>query len=435
MDKSAAVRKVIMTVLTLLVISYVIYVICRTSFTQVKTVTAKESTAYQSITTDCYIIRDETLIEYNGDGVISYNIEDGEKVSVNEAVAGVFDSVNSAGAKQEISRLKEQIEALTQLQKNADVLTQSPDEIDKSIDSYLVQINNAIRNGELSQARSHYDNICYYINERQLITGKTSDYKDRINSMQARVKELEAASAKQKKSKDIKAPSTGYFVSTADGYENLFTEKQLKEIMPGDTDKENLKPKSVSDKVIGKTINGVYWYAACKVNSEDAIKIKNAGELRLDIPTVSAEKISVELYSLNQKSKSSEALAIFRGTFMNNEMASLRTGEISIILNEYHGISIPKSAIHEQTLTKTTKDSNGKEQKETETVTGVYVKIGNEVVFRQIIPIYSGENIVISSLDKNEQPFSEEVNILELYDEIIVEGANLYDGKIIGRTA
>ncbi len=435
MDKSAALRKVIMTVLTLLVIAYVIYVICRASFTQVKTVTAKESTAYNAITTNCYIIRDETLIEYGGKGVISYNVDDGEKVSVNEAVAGVFDSVDSAGTKQEISRLKTQIDSLTQLQKNSDALSQSPDEIDKAIGSYLIQANNAVKTGELSEARNNSNNICYYINERQLITGKSTDYNDRINRLQTRLNELEASSSKQKKSTDIKAPATGYFVSKADGYENLFTTKQLDEIMPGDTDKDKLKQKSLSNKVIGKTINGVYWYAACRVSADDALKIKNAGQLRLDIPTVSAEKINVELYSLNQKNKSSEALAIFRGTFMNDEMASLRWGEISIILSEYHGISIPKSAIHEKELTRTDEDKNGKKTEETKTVTGVYVKMGNEVVFRQIVPVYSGENIVISSLDKNEQPFSEDVNILELYDEIIVEGANLYDGKIIGRTA
>ena len=64
---------------------------------------------------------------------------------------------------------------------------------------------------------------------------------------------------------------------------------------------------------------------------------------------------------------------------------------------------------------------------------GVYVKLGNSVSFREIFPIYSGENIVISDTDKNLTPFSNEFGKLEVYDEIIVEGANLYDGKIIAR--
>ena len=58
--------------------------------------------------------------------------------------------------------------------------------------------------------------------------------------------------------------------------------------------------------------------------------------------------------------------------------------------------------------------------------------MGNEVSFRQIVPLYYGENAVICSMDKDSKVFANDVGRLELYDEIIVEGANLYDGKIVG---
>lgn len=435
MDRSALIKKGIMMILTVLVIAYVIYVICRASFTQVKTITARESIAYNSINTNCYIVRDETLIEYGGGGVISYIVEDGDKVSVNEAVAGVFDNADAAGTKQEIADLKAQIESLTQLQKNADALGQSPDELDKSIHNGLVQANAAICSGKLSEAQDCANSVLYYINERQLVTGKATDYNDRINQLQARLTELEKLGVKQKKGIDVKAPVTGYFVSSADGYENLITTKQLTELMPGDVDFGELSARTVSDKVIGKTINGVYWYAVCNVSAEDALKIKNAGALRLDLPTVSAEKINVELFALNQRNKNSDAVAIFRGTYMSDSMAALRQGEVSVILNEYTGISIPKAAVHELEVTKKTTDEDGNKTEETKTITGVYVRMGNEVSFREIFPIFSGESIVISSMDSDLKPFSEEVGKLEVYDEIIVEGANLYDGKIIARAS
>lgn len=437
MDKSVVVRKVIMTVLTLLVIAYVIYVICRASFTQIKTVVAKESLAYDAIVTDCYVVRDETLIEYRGDGVISYAVDDGDKVSVNQTVAGVFDTVDSAGTKREMSRLKSQIEALTQLQKNSDALTKSPDEIDKDVASALFGANDALNSGSIDEADKNIDSVLYYINERQLITGKTHDYNSRLEELEARLSQLESSSAKQKKSMEIKSPVTGYFVSGADGYENLFTTAQLKDMTPDDIDKEKLTPSEVRDTVVGKTINGAYWYVTCRVSSEDALKITNANShgsrIRLDIPSVSAEKINVELESINQENKSSDALAVFRGTFMNDEMADFRMGEIAVILGEgYTGISVPKSAIHEKELTKTTEDEQGNKTEEKKTVPGVYVKMGNEVSFRQIVPLYYGENAVICSMDKDSKVFANDVGRLELYDEIIVEGANLYDGKIVG---
>ena len=433
MDKSALIKKIIMVLLTCLVIAYVIYVICRASFTQVKTITAKESVAYQAVNTTSYIVRDETLIEYGGNGIISYMVDDGDKVSVNEAVAGVFDNADAAGTRQEINRLKEQIDALTQLQKNADALTQSPDELDKVISAGLVQANEALCCGDLSGADAGAEDVLYHINERQLVTGRSADYNDKIKELQARLAELEKLTTKQKKGTDIKSSVAGYFVSSADGYENLVNTAQLDTLMPGDLEPEELKPITVPQKVVGKTINGVYWYAVCHVSAEDALKIKNAYSLRLDLPTVSAEKIKVELYALNQRNKSSDAIAIFRGTFMSDAMAAFRQGEVAVILDEYNGISIPKSAVHEQELTRTIEDEKGNKTEETRTITGVYVKRGNEVSFRQIFPIYSGDSIVISSTSKNLEPFSEDVGILETYDEIIVEGANLYDGKIIAR--
>ena len=437
MDKSVVVRKVIMTVLTLLVIAYVIYVICRASFTQIKTVVAKESLAYDAIVTDCYVVRDETLIEYSGEGVISYAVDDGDKVSVNQTVAGVFDTVDSAGTKLEMSRLRSQIDSLTQLQKNSDALSKSPDEIDKAISTSLFKTNDSVNAGSFEEADKNIDSVLYYINERQLITGKSHDYNGKIEELKARLSYLESSSAKQKKSMEIKSPVTGYFVSSADGYENIFTSSQLKDMTPEDIDKEKLKPEEVSNNVVGKTINGAYWYVTCKVSSEEALKITNAnshGErIRLDIPSVSAEKINVELETINQESKSSDALAVFRGTFMNDEMADFRMGEIAVILgDEYTGISVPKSAIHEKELTKTTEDEDGNKTEEKKTVPGVYVKMGNEVSFRQIVPLYYGENAVICSSDKDSKVFTDSVKKLELYDEIIVEGANLYDGKIIG---
>ena len=120
MEKTILIRRGIMAVLTILVITYVISVICRASFTQVKTISAKEAVAYDAIVSDCFIIHEETVVKADSSGgVISYMVNDGEKVSVKEPVAGVFDSVASAGTKRECEKLKKQIESLKQLQSNS----------------------------------------------------------------------------------------------------------------------------------------------------------------------------------------------------------------------------------------------------------------------------------------------------------------------------
>ncbi len=435
MDKSGLIRKGIMIILTLFVIIYVIYVIGSASFTQVKTMTAKETEVYDEVNVKGFMVRDETLIDYDGEGIISYAVEDGEKVSVGQAVAGVYDSVASAGTTQELKKIDAQIEALTRLQTNAETLTQTPDEIDGNISDNLIQIRLALNSGDLTGAEGFSDDILYNINERQLLTGKTTDYSDKIKELEAKRDELKKTVSTGKKSKEINSKTAGYFVSYADGYENAIPTEKLTELMPEDLDSDNIKAVSVSDKTVGKTIDGVTWYVACRVSAEDALKIKNADRLKLDIPVVSNEKIKVDLYSINQKSQSEDAVIILSGTYMNREMSRLRREDISIILETYTGLYIPKSAVHESELTRTVEDESGEEKEEKQTVPGVYIKIGNEVLFKQISIIYSGEDYVVSSLDKDEETFTDDVGMLQAYDEIIVEGANLYDGKIISRNA
>ncbi|MBQ9461149.1 MAG: hypothetical protein IJU51_04440 [Clostridia bacterium] len=434
MDKPQIMKKGILILLTILIVVYVIYLVYVTNFKQVKTMSAKETIAYDAVNCEGFIVHDETLISYDGNGVISYTAGDGDKVAINEPVAGVFDSVDSAGTKQEAERLKTKIDALKLLQANSGTISKTPDMLDKNVGTSLIKANLSINGGSISDAELCADDVLYYINERQIVTGKTTDFTARINDLEARYKELVSNLNKGKKFSDVKSPTTGYFVSSADGYENVFKVAELEKIMPEDADWSKIKPETVSEKVIGKTIDGVYWYAVCPVTAENAIKIKNAGSIKLDIPVVSADKISVELVSINQKTKSSDAVVILRGTYMNDEMASLRKGNFSIILRTYEGIYIPKSAVHNGEFTRTVEDKDGNEVKETKTLTGAYVKIGNEVAFREIIPVYSGEDYVICKLvPKPEEYFSKKVGVVQVYDEIIVEGANLYDGKIINR--
>ncbi|MGN0469841.1 MAG: HlyD family efflux transporter periplasmic adaptor subunit [Acutalibacteraceae bacterium] len=437
MEKKSSVtlvRKVIMTLITLLVIAYVIYVICSASFTQIKTETAKMRTVSDSISTSGYFIRDEKLIKYNGGGVVSYIAEDGEKVSKNQTVANVFSTSDDANAKQEIEKLNAQITALEQLEKTADTITLTPDEIDKNISSLLIQASMNVSNGDYLLANDNINDVLYNLNERQLVTGKLESFSDKINELKNQVRELEKTSSGSKKSKTIKSSSSGYFVSTADGYEGIYSSKDIENIYPENFDSTKIKPSEVTDDVVGKTIESVYWYIACPVTSEQALQIKNANRLTIDLPLATNSTIDVTLVSLNQKTKTSDAVAILRGDYMTEEMASIRNENISVNLKTYTGIYIPKKAVHECKLTKTVEDESGKETTVTETVKGVYVETGGTLNFKQIIPIYSGEDYVIcKDSPEEDEIFSDDVKILKVYDDVVVEGADLYDGKLVGR--
>ena len=86
----------------------------------------------------------------------------------------------------------------------------------------------------------------------------------------------------------------------------------------------------------------------------------------------------------------------------------MRTGNIAIVKDEYEGIRVPSTAL-----------------RVVDSVTGVYVVSGMEAKFVAIDIIHSTEDYSICA------PNTSDSSKLRLYDEIIVKGKNLYDGKII----
>jgi len=427
------VKRVAAALLTLLIIAYVLYVMCRAGFTQVKTVGAVQTTVYDSIDVNAYIVRSEKYVEYKENGVISYTASNGDKVSKNENIADIFENATLSGKKKELDELQKNLAALEQLEKNIGTFTQTPDEIDKSVNNLLCRSNINIADGDLKLAQENIDDILYAINERQLITEKATGYTEKINEIKERMEEIKKSDKAVQKNNGINAPVSGYFSSYTDGYEQTFDISKLNELMPGAL--ENVQKKDVSKNVIGKIIDKVYWYIIFEVSEQDTLRIKNAAYLKVNIPVVSNNNIQVELVCINQPDKSSNSLVVVRGTYMNEQMSNIRNEDISLLLDDYTGIYVPKTAVHEKTLTYTSVDENGQEKTEEKNTLGVYVRMGSEISFRQINQIYSGEDYIISDVSAKPEDIADNTDILRIYDQMVTEGANLYDGKIIQRSS
>ncbi len=430
-DKTLIIKKVAIAVMTLLILAYIVSVIIKANFAQIKTQSASIMTVSDSVEVTGYFIRDEKLITSDADGYITYRTDDGGRISKNEAVADIYSNENAAADKKIIDKLQSQVDALEQLDGLTENISATPESLDKNINAYLSQINYSVSNGNMAEADNGVENILYNINERQILTGKAEKFDERIDQLKKQIDELKK-NYSNSKGKQVKSPVSGYFVSCADGFEGIYNTKDLEGITPDDLSDKKWKPKDVDSNVIGKTIQGVYWYIACKVSAEDALRIKTAYNLRVDIPTVNNRKIDVDVYSVNQESKTSDAVVILRGNYMNPEMSYVRKENISIVINTYEGIYVPKSSVHEKQVTETFTDENGKEKTETKTVQGVYVLIGNELQFKQIIEQYTGDDFVISkSSPEKEDIVTDEYGVLKVYDDVVVEGANLYDGRIV----
>jgi hypothetical protein len=98
---------------------------------------------------------------------------------------------------------------------------------------------------------------------------------------------------------------------------------------------------------------------------------------------------------------------------MNKRLAGMRIETAEIVLEEHKGLKINSEAV-----------------RVVDGVTGIYILRGNVVSFRKIQIAYAGEGYVVAKSIHNNSDTTPPLNA-ELYDEAIIKGKDLYEGKLV----
>ena len=394
--------RILATSAGILLIVYLLYQTVFTSLSSIKTETAIAYTAEETISAEGYIIRDETIITSDDakGGVLNYEIADGNRVAKGGKVAGVYKSERDVEIKAQIAELDNQISNLSVVC-NMDMSNVTDlSRIDNQIKTGLIDLLDSVDGGDYSSFSAAADEYLTLLNKRLVAIGAETNFSARLATLQSRKAELEAQLGT---AIDITSESAGYFVSSIDGYENVLgtdsvktlTKEQLESIKPEETKAEN---------VIGKTVDSVDWYIATVLSFEDSLKFTEGQALRIRVPLQTATELPVTVEKINRDAASSETVIVFKCGYMNGELSLIRTQPLTIIVSSSEGLYVPNDA-----------------RRIVDDQIGVFVKTGNAIKFNPIEVIYNGTGFVICKKDGE----------LRLYDEVIVKGNDLYDGKIV----
>lgn len=394
--------RILATSAGILLIVYLLYQTVFTSLSSIKTETAIAYTAEETISAEGYIIRDETIITSDDakGGVLNYEIADGNRVAKGGKVAGVYKSERDVEIKAQIAELDNQISNLSVVC-NMDMSNVTDlSRIDNQIKTGLIDLLDSVDGGDYSSLSAAADEYLTLLNKRLVAIGAETNFSARLATLQSRKAELEAQLGT---AIDITSESAGYFVSSIDGYENVLgtdsvktlTKEQLESIKPEETKTEN---------VIGKTVDSVDWYIATVLSFEDSLKFTEGQALRIRVPLQTATELPVTVEKINRDAASSETVIVFKCGYMNGELSLIRTQPLTIIVSSSEGLYVPNDA-----------------RRIVDDQIGVFVKTGNAIKFKPIEVIYNGTGFVICKKDGE----------LRLYDEVIVKGNDLYDGKIV----
>lgn len=423
-------KKIIFICIILLTLLYVGYQIYASNFAKVITQPATYTSLNDSIQVKSFVVRDETYIKNNSGGVLSYLLDNGDKIAKGGNVAEIFNNSDDAKVQKEINDIDKEINNLQQLSYISDIRFNSPLAIDKRIEGLVQKM---IKSVNISNYNDLYDNISenlYLINERQVIIGQSMNFNDKICELQNKKDSL----LKNHKGKigTVLSPESGYFVSRVDGFENLVDFSNIFSLMPDDVNSiiESDNKPIEDNSIVGKVIKGINWYIICNISSNDVFKMNVGEKISISLPLVLNDDIPATIMAINQLNRDSDATIVLSLDYMNSSLSLIRNETVKININTYSGLLISKRSLHEKVLQKTIVDDNGNEKLEEKKVQGVYILRGKELLFKQIIPVFSNSNYIICKQNPSEDELFKGETI-DFLDEVVVEGINLYDGKVI----
>lgn len=433
MDK-AKVKRLIITLISAFIIIYIIYVGIDTIFDLggIETEIATEMTATDSLYKEGIIVREEKLVKNNSDGVISYVATDGDHVSKGEIIASVYNDETDVLNNKKLDDINNEITQIKKLNASASTGDLAIDNINSQINNAIISMNSSIADRDFIKTESSVNDLTYLITERLVVTNNAVDISKRQKELEVEKSKLESETTKAKG--HINAKKAGCFVSSADGYENVFSYENIKSLNINKyNEMKEAKPKKVSDKTVGKLITNVEWYVVCPVSEQDALRITTSGyqKVIINMPYATTSSIPAYIEAVNPDPKGSgEYVMVLRCDYMNSELASVRMENIEICLSSFEGLRVSKDAIHDGIVKKTTEDNDGNQKTRKKKVQGVYVLYGNELQFKEISILYSGSDFVICNPSPEEgKLFNGET--VELYDNVVVKGDDLKDGKIV----
>lgn len=399
-------NKALKVFIVLIMIVFVVHQAYSSLYNPVTTQNAEYFTVADGISASAMFVRPENIIMGNSSGTKHFKIENGSRVAKGGTIADIY---NDSSASITVSRIDELNRRISDIEEISGYNSVAATDLNLVNERLNEALNNFVMNcssGRYSDAETYETALLSAENRKQFVTGETIDFSAKLETLKAELASLNASLPTPIGS--IKADRSGYFVSGIDGYETVLSTDNLEDLTPEKI--KNIKPEETDKNAIGKIVFDYDWYLVALVSANDALKYKEGDELTVKTSIRNNPSLSVRVAKINMSEQRDEATIVLVCQEMNSELANVRNSNITIVSKEYSGLKVPKKAL---------RVVDGK--------TGVYVVSGLSIKFVKINVIYTTDEYILC-----EQVTENSSSVLRLYDEVVVKGKNLYDGKIIG---
>ena len=386
------------------------------------------------------VLFQETLIPGSGD--LGYLAEDGARVSAGTVVAEVYTSSGQSALRAALDSLNEQIGLL---QRAENVSTTQVDTMIQERTTALYDLLDAVDRGDPAALDAGREDYLLAQNKILVVTGEDAGFASRIAALQAEAAQLQSQLGAPAQ---IAAPLTGYFVRSA-------STRQLTQPAGDILAMDAASLKAALDAGLdapltgcaGKMISGFSWSYCGVCTAEEGQKLLQADgtpldrEVQIRFPGQTDQALPAQLTEVTIDEGAGLARFVLTCDSVTGEVLRLGQAEAEVIVSRTTGLRVPAAAVHY--VLETPEASSGEAASSGTVegsaaagenyVPGVYVKFGNLAHFCRIDPVDSDHPLVTDGAYIIVPPKGTDGSVSEvrLYDQVIVEGQNLYDGKLL----
>ena len=369
-----------------------------------KTETAIAYTMADSVSLQGVVSFDTVRVDGSGD--LGYLVSDGERVTNGTVLAECYTDDSQGLLRERLDRLGRTIDLLSKSQNSSGSdLSLLTSQTRQALYNLLDKLDTAQYSG-ITDAE---DAFLLAQNRLQVNTGQTEGFTQTIQALQT---EYDGIKAQLDTLQTITATTNGYFSSVSASPTITTDAAQLDAATPAELNDMLQNGFAAADTAncAGQIATGFSWkfYAVCDLATAD--RLDGVSSVKISVPGKQNTPLAATVQELTRDEDAGLAKLVLSCQTVNAEILSFGVETAQIDLKTYEGIRIDKAALH----------IVGGQR-------GVYVKYGNLQRFLKITTLYEDENYIL--IPDNGKVGTD--NEVRLYDEIIVQGTNLQDGKLL----
>lgn len=402
MHKSSSVINVIVVAVALILIVLLGFQLYNYFYLSVQTEFAVEATMEDTFDVNGIVSRSEHVLHDNTSGYHDIVLSDGEKVAKGGTIACIYGQESDVKAQEKIRLLQAQIdEYMTAISAKASYAGDSS-AYEQSIQNSISEYSGALHQDDAFTAQESLAEFEKNVYIKEIVTGSNNDYQRQIMSLRSEISALQATISGSVR--NMTADESGFYCRVVDGFEEKLTPQTMDELKLEEyyeLFKDVSSPSAAPTDNVGKIVSTYdwhYYFVAPAAMDEYSVGEK----IYFRFPSVTQDTVEGKITSMKQDGDNILIGVICSA--VHPEFLTVRTLEGVAIAKTYSGIRVNKNSV---------RIVDGEN--------GIYVKVGSIVKFKKVKVLYMGTSYAL--LDSSGDVAN--------FDEVIVSGKNIYDGKVL----